>query len=82
MPDDARQALRVRRYLMGAGTSLLVPVVLFLAHWLDIMPMGVALAGTAIILALIVLFYALFRFGVNLRSGDPSLSGEMIGRRS
>ena len=79
MPDDVRQALRIRRYLIGSGTSLLVHVCLFLAHWLDIMPMRAALAGTAMVLALIVLFYLLFRFGVNLRSGDPSLTIEMIG---
>ena len=79
MPDDAREALRIRRYLIGSGTSLLVPVCLFLAHWLDVMPIGAALAGTAIILALIVVFYLLFRFGVNLRAGDPSLTAEMIG---
>ena len=79
MPDDARQALRIRRYLIGSGTSLLVPVCLFLAHWLDVMPMRAALAGTTMILAMIVLFYLLFRSGVNLRSGDPSLTAEMIG---
>ena len=79
MPDDARQALRIRRYLIGSVTSLLVPVCLFLAHWLDVMPMRAALAGTAMIFAMIVLFYLLFRSGVNLRSGDPSLTAEMIG---
>ena len=49
MPDDARQALRIRRYFIGSGTSLLVPVCLFLAHWLDVMPMSAALAAQAMV---------------------------------
>ena len=31
--QDARQALRIRRYLMGAGTSLMVIALLSVAYW-------------------------------------------------
>lgn len=78
-PADPRQALRIRRYLMAAGTSLLVPPTLFLAHFFGLMPMDAALAGTAIVLVLIAVFYLLFRSGLNLRRADPSLTMEMIG---
>ena len=79
MPDDARQALRIRRYLIGAGSSLLAIVALFACVWLDALPVVVAIEGSALVLALIVLFYAAFRSGLNLRRADPSLTTEMIG---
>jgi diguanylate cyclase (GGDEF)-like protein len=75
-PTDRRQALRVRRFLMAAGTSLLVCAVLFAAYLLGQLALGVAIAGTAIIVALILLFYALLRSGLNLRFADPSLTAE------
>lgn len=77
-PEDARQALRLRRYLMAAGTSLLAVAALFFCVRVEVLPMAVALEGTAIILALIALFYAAFRSGLNLRRSDPSLTAEQI----
>lgn len=79
MPGDARQALRIRRFLIGSGTSLLVIVALFAGARIGVLPMEVAVQGSAIILALILLFYAAFRSGLNLRRADPSLTAEMIG---
>jgi diguanylate cyclase (GGDEF)-like protein len=78
-PEDARQALRVRRYLMAAGTALLVSLALFIAAQVELLPLAMALEGSILILALIVLFYALFRSGLNLRFSDPSLTTEQIG---
>ena|SRR6266446_4215654 len=75
-PTDRRQALRVQRFLMAAATSLLVCVVLFAAYLLGQLALQVAIAGTATIVALILLFYALFRSGLNLRFADPSLTAE------
>jgi diguanylate cyclase (GGDEF)-like protein len=75
---DARQALRVRRYLIGSATSLLMVVALFAGSRIGALPVEVAARGSAIILALILLFFALFRSGLNLRSADPSLTTEMI----
>jgi len=76
--EQARQSLRLRRYLMGAGTSLLVAASLFIWHWLDLLPLKIAIGGAALIGFFIVLFYGLFRSGLNLRFRDPSLTGEMI----
>ena len=79
MPDDAHQALRMRRLLIAAATSMLVPAALLFAHVLGALALDVVLQCTAFILCLILVFYVLFRSGLNLRFGDPSLTAEMIG---
>jgi diguanylate cyclase (GGDEF)-like protein len=78
IPDDPRQALRIRRYLMAAGTSMLAVASLFIAHRFGLLPWSAALEGTAMILILAVIFYLLFRFGLNRQFSDPSLTTEMI----
>jgi len=76
--DDPRQALRIRRYLMGVGASLLAIAALFIAHRFGLLPWSAALEGTTMIVALAVMFYLLLRFGVNRQFSDPSLTTEMI----
>lgn len=76
--DETRQALRLRRYLMAAGTSMLAVVVLFVGHRFGMLPWAAAIEGTAIILVLGAVFYLLFRSGLNRRFQDPSLTTEMI----
>jgi diguanylate cyclase (GGDEF)-like protein len=75
---DARQALRLRRYLMAASTSLLAAALLFICYWLGLLALETALGGAALIGFFIALFFALFRSGLNLRFRDPSLTAEMI----
>lgn len=79
LPTDRRQALRIRRYLMAAGTALLVMAVLLVCAWLGLIPWQVARRDAVIIVVLIVVFYALFRFGINMHFADPSLTTELIG---
>jgi signal transduction histidine kinase/ActR/RegA family two-component response regulator len=72
--DDGRQRVRVARYLIASGSSLLV-IGLFAAGWLFGFLSTLALAtGAGLVLALIVIFYGLFRTGLNLRFRDPSLT--------
>ena len=78
MPDDSRQALRIRRYQMAAGTSLLAVGALFIAQRFGVLPWAAALEGTAMILTLTLIFYLLFRYGLNRQFSDPSLTTEMI----
>jgi diguanylate cyclase len=78
-PADERQSLRLGRFLMAAGTSLLVSFALLLFAFLDLLPWRAALEGTAGILTLIAGFFVLFRTGLNLRFSDPSLTTEQIG---
>jgi len=77
-PADERQRLRMRRFLIASGTSLLVCLVLFVCSYFGVLPLQAAVRGTVGIVALIVLFYVLFRFGLNLRFADPSLTAEQI----
>jgi diguanylate cyclase (GGDEF)-like protein len=78
-PADERQSLRVGRFLMAAGTSLLVCVALAFCAFLGLLAWPVALQGTAGIVTLAVLFYVLFRTGLNTRFADPSLTTEQMG---
>jgi diguanylate cyclase (GGDEF)-like protein len=75
---DERQSLRVGRLLMAAGTSLLVCVALAVCAFLGLLPWRAASDGSVGILALVVLFYVLFRTGLNQRFADPSLTTEQV----
>jgi diguanylate cyclase (GGDEF)-like protein len=79
LPADERQRLRVRRFLIASGTSLLLCLVLYVCGYLGVLPMRAAERGAAGIVALIVVFYVLFRSGVNLRFADPSLTSQQMG---
>src|SRR5919108_30036 len=74
--SEDQQSLRLGRFLMAAGTSLLVSLALCLFAFLGLIPWRAALEGTAGIVTLIVGFYILFRTGLNLRFSDPSLTTE------
>ena len=71
---DARQALRMRRYLMAAGTSLMVIVLLLVAYELGGLEWTGFVQGTALISFWVALFYIAIRTGLNLRLRDPSLT--------
>lgn len=75
---DERQSLRVARFLMAAGTSLLFCLALAVCAFLDLLPWRAAIDGSISVFALILLFYLLFRTGLNLRFGDPSLTTEQV----
>ncbi|MEA3192509.1 MAG: diguanylate cyclase [Betaproteobacteria bacterium] len=75
---DERQSLRVARFLMAAGTSLVVCLALSICAFLDLLPWRAAIDGSIGIVALVALFYLLFRTGLNLRFGDPSLTTEQV----
>ena len=79
VPDEtSKQAHRVKRYLMGVGSSLLVIVlmhVLYRRGELD--PTGYAVCVVAMLFCF-ALFYGLFRSGLNRRAEDPSLTAPQI----
>ncbi|MGQ0544381.1 MAG: GGDEF domain-containing protein, partial [Betaproteobacteria bacterium] len=77
-PADERQSLRIGRFLMAAGTSLLVCLALVVCAFLGLLPWRAAIEGTAGIATLVLAFYALFRSGLNLRFSDPSLTMEQV----
>jgi len=71
---DDRQALRTRRFLMAAGTSLIVIVLLAVSYYFGGLEWTGLVQGTAIILFWDAVFFTALRSGVNLRFKDPSLT--------
>jgi diguanylate cyclase len=78
-PQDEPHLPRVGPFLMAAGTTLLVCLALVFCAFLDLLPWSAALEGTGGMLTLAVLFYLLFRTGLNRRFADPSLTTEQVG---
>ena len=68
--------LRTAGLLMAAGTAALACLALVVCAFLDLLPWHVALAGSAGIGTLVVVFALIFRTGINLRFRDPSLATE------
>src|SRR2546426_12685525 len=79
IPRDESQALRMRRYLMAAGTSLLLCVTLFIFALVERLPWRVAIEGTAGGVVLVPIFYVLFRPRPHLRFSAPSLTTDQLG---
>src|SRR5260221_13187048 len=71
---DARQALRTQRFLMAAGTSLLLPVVLAAAAWFGVVEFRVAGLAAGLIGLGVGGYYGLLRKRLNPRFRDPSLT--------
>jgi signal transduction histidine kinase/DNA-binding response OmpR family regulator len=75
IPDgDERQALRLRRFMLGAGTSLMVIVLLYVAYLLGGLALAGFVQGAALILFWIAFFYVLLRSGLNLKFRDASMT--------
>jgi len=74
----SRQLLRRKRNLMAAATALLLPLALAIyASW-GMIPAFVAWLTAAAVVGEIVVFFAMFRSGLNLGFRDPSLTTEQI----
>ena len=73
-PQDARQALRMRRFLTGAASLLVVAGLLVYCRQAGLV--GAADFFTVLLLMAVWfgLFYTLLRSGLNLRFADPSLT--------
>jgi len=79
LPDDDReQRVRFARYLIAAATSLSVVVLLAVAHFLGLLPLGPFAVASGTTLAGIVAFYLVLRTGLNRRARDPSLTVPMM----
>jgi signal transduction histidine kinase/DNA-binding response OmpR family regulator len=72
--SDERQALRLRRYLMAAATSLMVIVLLYVAYLLGGLEWAGFAQGTFLILFWVVFFYVMLRTGLNRRFRDASMT--------
>ena len=72
--SDHRQALRTRRFLMAAGTSLMVIALLGVAYLFGGLEWTGLVQGTALILLWVAVFYAALRTGLNRKLSDPSMT--------
>lgn len=70
----AKQALRMRRFLLSMSASAAVLAALILSYAGGAMAAFGFWVAAFVVVAVNGLFFLLFRFGINLRAGDPSLT--------
>ena len=76
--NDPRQRTRIERFFMASGSAFLVVCLFAAGGLLGFLPGDVVLAAGGIVAATVVLFYAIFRSGLNQRFADPSLTFPQI----
>jgi diguanylate cyclase (GGDEF)-like protein len=72
--QDQKQSLRLRRWLMAACASGMVLALFFAAYLLNLLDRAAFMVTAFSIVGFVLLFYAVFRSGLNLRFRDPSLT--------
>lgn len=77
--QDREQRVRFRRYLIAAGTSLMMVFLLGVAYLQGILAARPFVVASGTVAAAIAVFYALFRSGLNQKAKDPSLTVPMMG---
>jgi len=80
--SDQKQALRIRRFLLAAGTSFIVLFLFAVCYAKGLLDLAVLIQAGSIIFALVVVFYVLMRSGLNQRFRDPSLTSWQIAAAS
>jgi diguanylate cyclase (GGDEF)-like protein len=73
--DELRQAVRLHRFLLASAFSALYLLVLVIFFAQDRMDRDTLVEACLIIGVSILVFFCLFRSGLNLRFPDPSLTG-------
>src|SRR5215475_6653877 len=73
--DELKQAIRLRRFLLASSFSAIYLVVLSVFYTQDQIDRQTLVEIYAIVAAFILFFFCIFRFGINLRFPDPSLTG-------
>jgi hypothetical protein len=76
--DDRQQRVRFRRYLIAAGTSLMVVFLLGICVLVGALAARPFAIAAGIVVAFTATFYFVFRSGLNLRARDPSLTVPMM----
>ena len=76
--DDPKQALRMRRYFMAAGTSLLSIGLMLASYLLGFLSRAAFYQSASLVLLAILVFYIVFRSGLNRRFSDPNLTVAQI----
>ena len=71
---DAQQALRMRRFLLSTSASAGVLLALLAAHLGGAIASRPFWAAASLVVAVNLLFFLLFRLGINQRAREPSLT--------
>lgn len=77
-PDEFKQRLRMRRFLLGSLFSVLYLLVLAMFSTQKKVDRETLIAACAIVGVLILAFSGAYRSGFNLRFSDPSLAGWQV----
>ncbi|HSC24336.1 MAG TPA: ATP-binding protein [Casimicrobiaceae bacterium] len=72
--EEAKQRLRVNRFLLASGFSIVYLLVLLPFHLQGKVDRATLLEASALVAILIATFFSAFRLGFNLRFADPSLT--------
>ena len=73
-PDDFKQRLRLRRFMLASIFSVLYLLVLVLFYTQDKIDRATLFQACVIVATVIFAFFIVFRLGLNLRFPDPSLT--------
>jgi len=73
--DALKQGIRLRRFLLASSFSALYLAVLSVFYAQDQIDRQTLVEVYAMVAAFILFFFCIFRFGINLRFPDPSLTG-------
>jgi len=73
-PEATKQAVRLQRYFIAAGSSLMVIGLLFVCFLRGYLDQPAFITLTIMILFLMGAFYLIFRLRINYRFADPSLT--------
>jgi diguanylate cyclase (GGDEF)-like protein len=75
---DPRQSVRLRRFLLASAAYAVCVPLLALAHAFNLVAKGPALLIAALMAAINLGLYLVFRTGLNLRFDDPSLTRAQV----
>ncbi len=74
--NDPIQTLRIRRFLIAAGSYVMWIIIILYGHYLGFirLPFGGILVALGIIFSINIIIYTIFRTGWNKKFSDPSLT--------
>src|ERR1043166_4050674 len=75
---DRLQRVRILRYLLGSGSSILVLGLFGAGALLGFLPYRALVVASTLVAGLIAVFLVAFRTDINLKSADPSLTAHQI----
>ena len=73
--DELKQSIRLRRFLLASAFSAVYLAVLSVFYTLDQIDRQTLVEAYAIVAGFMLFFFCVFRFGINLRFPDASLTG-------